>query len=713
MANDSSVRVLIEAVNKTQDEFREVRRDLKRTERSTRKAETAWDRFGRGVKRGAGDAEKAVGRFTDRLGPLGSVLGSFGAAGLGAAAGLAAVAVAAVKGTMSAADWGRRMNRTEALIRSTGAAAGFTAAELDKLARERDLATLGDRNEIMDAINMLQTFKSVQGDTFKQALTLSQDMSETMGQSLKTSITQVGKALEDPVRGLTALRRSGVSFTAAEEDMIKSMVEANDIIGAQEKILEALEGQFSGAAEAAAVGLPGALDTLSYEWREFLESMEQTDAATGFIKDLTRQVRYMREEIQMLNGTLDPEVNVSKLRTQIQQQKNMIKTAKEQGQSEWSLEIGGVTVAQTELSEAQSRLAELEEQLNRAVRAARDRQTEDRIRSGAYLPDRYGDKDSPRKDTDNGPDGPSIPETWWADDYANGVKERQRVFAKALEDQKTALKDFDRDYREITMGETQFAIAEVQARSEQLQRYARGDAEEVAEIQHWENLRIAEINEEAAGKSANAWEQYADGAMDSMRNMSSLANTVGSTMEDAFVSAFTGAEVSAEKMFQTIYAEMVRVSIARPMAGAMTEGLGSIFGAIFHDGGAVGGPAPVRAVPADLFAHAPRYHGGGRLGPGERPVIARDGEIILNAAQQDNVANQLGRDGAPVNVRVINNGRGEVRTQQHQRADGGMDLDIIFDEIDRLSAQGIRGGQTRTAEAIEDIYGADRGIRRY
>ncbi|WP_018126164.1 phage tail length tape measure family protein, partial [Desulfovibrio oxyclinae] len=697
MANDSSVRVLIEAVNKTQDEFREVRRDLKRTERSTRKAETAWDRFGRGVKKSTSQASASVERFTDRLGPMGSMLQAMGPAGLGAAAGIVAVGTAIVSGTMSAANWERRLNRTEALLHATGHAAGFTAAELDKLARERDLATLGDRNEIMDAINILQSFKSISGETFKTTLVLAQDISEVMGQSLKTTITQVGKALEDPVRGLTALRRSGVSFTEAEEEMIKSMVEANDVMGAQEKILNALEAQFGGAAEAAAVGLPGALDTLSYRWRDFLEAFEQTEAATLAVGGLSEALKGLTKYMPQIGHTLAlPFYEIAAAIAVVKGEMDF---------SDWA-SAGSTEELRLALQKAGAKLREERALADTSgtIKLFSDKELAILEKLGAgkgvamIRGQAYGVGESPtgagEDDDRDPPPPPSIPETWWADDYANGVKERERVFAKALEDQKAALKDFDRDYREITMGETQFAIAEVQARSEQLQRYARGDADKVAEIQHWENLRIAEINEEAAGKSANAWEQYAYGAMDSMRNMSSLANTVGGTMEDAFVSAFTGAEVSAEKMFQTIYAEMVRVSVARPMAGALTEGLGSIFGSIFHDGGAVGGPAPVRAVPADLFAHAPRYHGGGRLGPGERPVIARDGEIILNAAQQEGVANQLGRDGAPVNVRVINNGRGEVRTQQHQRADGGMDLDIIFDEIDRLSAQGIRGGQT-------------------
>ena len=50
---------------------------------------------------------------------------------------------------------------------------------------------------------------------------------------------------------------------------------------------------------------------------------------------------------------------------------------------------------------------------------------------------------------------------------------------------------------------------------------------------------------------------------------------------------------------------------------------------LYHGGGPVGAaPGPTRRVPPSLFVGAPRLHGGGWLKPGERPVIAMDGEEI-------------------------------------------------------------------------------------
>jgi phage-related protein len=72
--------------------------------------------------------------------------------------------------------------------------------------------------------------------------------------SAETNAVQLGKALQDPIKGLTALARSGVTFTEVEREKIKAMVESGNILGAQEAILKAIETQVGGTAEATATG---------------------------------------------------------------------------------------------------------------------------------------------------------------------------------------------------------------------------------------------------------------------------------------------------------------------------------------------------------------------------------------------------------------------------------------------------------------------------
>jgi phage-related protein len=77
------------------------------------------------------------------------------------------------------------------------------------------------------------------------------DMSQALGQDLSSSAIQLGKALNDPINGITALSRVGVSFTEEQKELIRTMAEAGDIAGAQAVILAELEREFSGSAQAA------------------------------------------------------------------------------------------------------------------------------------------------------------------------------------------------------------------------------------------------------------------------------------------------------------------------------------------------------------------------------------------------------------------------------------------------------------------------------
>ena len=102
------------------------------------------------------------------------------------------------------------------------------------------------------ASNLLQTFKfATTGANILKAIL------KQLGLSFK-----LGKALNDPAKGLTALSRSGIQFTEDQKTMIKSMVEAGNTAGAQNMILKELEKQYGGNSVAAAQGLAGALDTL-------------------------------------------------------------------------------------------------------------------------------------------------------------------------------------------------------------------------------------------------------------------------------------------------------------------------------------------------------------------------------------------------------------------------------------------------------------------
>ena len=61
--------------------------------------------------------------------------------------------------------------------------------------------------QVLDAASVLATFRSVSGDTFKRAIGYAQDMATVFGGDVTTAAKQLGKALQDPEVGITALNR--------------------------------------------------------------------------------------------------------------------------------------------------------------------------------------------------------------------------------------------------------------------------------------------------------------------------------------------------------------------------------------------------------------------------------------------------------------------------------------------------------------------------
>lgn len=178
-----------------------------------------------------------VGGAAKLLGPL--------AAGIGAVWG-GSKAVSAYKTQLQA------QQKLQAVLKATGGAAELSAQEIADFASQRQGITNFSDEATIAASGVLATFKEIKGDIFKDALVAGQDMAAVLGTDMQGSMIQLGKALNDPMRGITALSRAGVSFTEQQKEQIRTMQEAGDIAGAQRIILAELQGEFGGAAEAMA-----------------------------------------------------------------------------------------------------------------------------------------------------------------------------------------------------------------------------------------------------------------------------------------------------------------------------------------------------------------------------------------------------------------------------------------------------------------------------
>jgi len=215
------------------------------------------------VNDGLDDVSKNAGKAGSSFSGMGSVmtgvLQGIGQGLAGMAAQLGSKALGAVTDFIGgsideASQWNSVFAQTQAVVASTGEAAGLTAAEMGEMASAMSASagqSLFSDDAILGAQNVLATFTNIKGENFGSATQSILDMSQALGMDLDSAAMQVGKALNDPVAGLAALSRSGVQFTAEQEAMIKAMVEAGNVAGAQEVMMKELNTQFGGSASAA------------------------------------------------------------------------------------------------------------------------------------------------------------------------------------------------------------------------------------------------------------------------------------------------------------------------------------------------------------------------------------------------------------------------------------------------------------------------------
>lgn len=144
------------------------------------------------------------------------------------------------------------VTQLETVIKSTGAVAGKTADELKQMAASLQGKTMFGDEEIIRAQALLLTFTGIKGAIYDKAIPAILDMSQALGQDLQSSTIMVGKALNDPIQGLNALRRVGVSFSEEQIAKIKQLVEAGKVQEAQLEMLNELQREFGGVSEAAA-----------------------------------------------------------------------------------------------------------------------------------------------------------------------------------------------------------------------------------------------------------------------------------------------------------------------------------------------------------------------------------------------------------------------------------------------------------------------------
>lgn len=242
---------------------------------------------------------------TDRLGKnVGSRFTGGVSKGLAKLGGTVAAAFAAKKVADFFADsmdavknWQVLNAQTEAVVKSTGGAANITAKQVHELAGSLEGLTATQAESIQEGANMLLTFKNIQNrvgegnDIFNRATEALVDMSRAMGTDPQQAAIQLGKALNDPIQGVSALSRVGIQFTDDQKALIKSLWETGDAAGAQKVILEELNDQFGGSGAAYADTYAGKLFLLNDAFGDIGEEL-----VTKLMPNLEKLIDWLRED---------------------------------------------------------------------------------------------------------------------------------------------------------------------------------------------------------------------------------------------------------------------------------------------------------------------------------------------------------------------------------------------------------------------------------
>jgi len=162
--------------------------------------------------------------------------------------------------------------QVEAGLKSTGASVGFTSKQLQKMASDLQSKTLfGDEEILKDATAQLLTFTNITGDQFAKSQEAALNLATRLDGDLKSASIMLGKALNDPVANLSAMSRAGIQFSEDQKEVIKSLAESGNMAQAQSIILEELEKQYGGSAEAAAKAGTGGLKQLANAFGDLQE----------------------------------------------------------------------------------------------------------------------------------------------------------------------------------------------------------------------------------------------------------------------------------------------------------------------------------------------------------------------------------------------------------------------------------------------------------
>jgi hypothetical protein len=196
-----------------------------------------------------------------------------------AAVGLGLVAFQAKQGVQGVMEDEKALTNLESTLKATGNAANITADGFFEYANQLQATTGVGADQITQGAALLGTFRAVRNEVgkgnqiFTRATEAALDLSKKGFGDLESANKMLGKALQDPTRGITALSRAGVTFSESQKEQIKTLQESGDLLGAQKVILAEVEGQVKGTAKAYGQTTAGQVDRAARAFEELQKAL--------------------------------------------------------------------------------------------------------------------------------------------------------------------------------------------------------------------------------------------------------------------------------------------------------------------------------------------------------------------------------------------------------------------------------------------------------
>ncbi len=253
----------------------------------------------------AGVGGGAVGGITSELGGLVGLSS-------GATIGITAVAGGLAYAAGEASEAQVTVGQLDQMVENMGANAGVTSQGLQALATDIQTTAGFSDEAVMAGESMVLMFENVRNTadqpifdrTIKSAADLAR--SPAFNGDISSAARTLGRALDDPVAGMSRLRRAGIQLTESQQATITSLQESGDLVGAQAALLDIVDSKVGGLAETYAGTYAGSLDRAKEAVGEMAEALgaQMLPALEAVALSVTDQVQRLNSWDDALNGAL-------------------------------------------------------------------------------------------------------------------------------------------------------------------------------------------------------------------------------------------------------------------------------------------------------------------------------------------------------------------------------------------------------------------------